>query len=109
MLGLHAGRRRAPERQGADAITHEANTHACISVGFWPGGGEIPGRAFYSYTSPAPDGYAEYRVLPPAAFYHKSLGEFILMYDDGRQAADPKAALLDLCQSTYEAGANLAH
>ncbi|MGH9665463.1 MAG: DUF5996 family protein [Bryobacteraceae bacterium] len=100
--------RRAPERQGADSITREAYSHECSSVGFWPGGGEIAGPAFYSYTSPAPEGYAEYHVLPPAAFYHKGLGEFIFMYDDVRQAADPKADLLDFCQSAYEAGANLA-
>ncbi len=100
--------RSAPEREGADAITREAYSHECSSVGFWPGSGDINGPAFYSYTSPAPDGYAAYRVLPPAAFYHKGLGEFVLMYDDIRLAADPKAALLDFCQSTYEAGANLA-
>jgi len=31
------------------------------------------------------------------------------MYEDVRRAASPTAALFDFCQSTYEAGANLAH
>jgi hypothetical protein len=31
------------------------------------------------------------------------------MYDDVRNAADPRAALLDFCQSTYEAAAKLAN
>jgi hypothetical protein len=29
------------------------------------------------------------------------------MYDDVRRAKSPTTALLDFCQSTYEAGANL--
>jgi len=99
--------RRAPEREGADPITRDAYSHECISAGFWPGSGDIKGPAFYSYTSPAPQGYSEYRVQPPAAFYHAGLGEFVLMYDDVRHAAPPKAALLDFLQTTYEAGANL--
>jgi hypothetical protein len=31
----------------------------------------------------------------------------MLMYDDVRVSASPSAALLDFCQSTYEAGATL--
>ena len=41
--------RRAPERPGADAMTREAYSHEVSSVGFWPGGGDIKGAAFYSY------------------------------------------------------------
>jgi len=101
--------RRAPEREGADPITREAYSHECSSAGFWPGSGDVTGPAFYSYTSPAPQGYSTYRVLPPAAFYHSGLGDFILMYDEVRRTASPKATLMDFLQSTYEAGANLAH
>jgi len=99
--------RRAPEREGADAITVDAYSHECISVGFWPGSGEVTGPAFYSYSSPAPDGYAAYAVRPSAAFYHTTLREFILMYEEVRHTPQPKATLLEFCQSTYEAGANL--
>jgi Family of unknown function (DUF5996) len=99
--------RRAPEREGADPITREAYSHECSSAGFWPGGGGIAGPAFYSYAAPAPPGYAEYAVLPPAAHYHAGLGEFILMYDDLRLSASPRAALLEFLQTTYEAAANL--
>jgi hypothetical protein len=98
--------RRAPEREGADPITREAYSHECSSAGFWSGGGEIAGPAFYSYAAPAPAGYAEYAVLPPAAHYHTGLGEFILMYDDVRLSASPRARLLDFLQTTYEAAAN---
>jgi hypothetical protein len=78
------------------------------SVGFWPGGGNIAGPAFYSYMAPEPLGYRDRQVLPASARYDTSLNEFILMYDDVRTATSPSAALLDFCQSTYEAGADLA-
>ena len=101
--------RRAPERVGADAITREAYSHEVSSVGFWPGGGDIQDAAFYSYTSPEPQGFKEARVRPGAAFYHKQVGEFLLMYEDVRRANSPSAALLDFCRSTYEAGASLGN
>jgi hypothetical protein len=101
--------RRALERPGADAVTREAYSHEVSSVGFWPGGGEVKGAAFYAYMSPEPTGFKEARVGPEGAFYEKQIGEFLLMYNDVRAAASPTKALLDFCQSAYEAGANLAH
>jgi hypothetical protein len=100
--------RRAPEKPGADSITREAYSHEVISAGFWPGGGEIKGPAFYAYAAPEPAGFAEQPVQPAAAFYHPQLHEFLLMYDDVRQSASPRQALLSFLQSTYEAGADLA-
>ena len=100
--------RRAPERPGADPVTREAYSHEVISAGFWPGGGEIKGAAFYAYAAPQPAGFAQQSVQPSAAFYHPNLHEFLLMYDDVRKAASPREALLSFLQSTYEAGANLA-
>jgi hypothetical protein len=101
--------RRAPERVGADPVTREAYSHEVISAGFWPGGGEIKGPAFYAYAAPEPAGFAEQPAQPPAAFYHPQLHEFLLMYDDVRQSDSPRAALLSFLQSTYEAAADLAH
>jgi hypothetical protein len=98
--------RRAPERPGADSITKEAYSHEVISVGFWPGDGEIiKDAAFYAYAAPEPPGFAAASALPSRAFYSKEKGEYFLMYDDLRNSADPGKALLDFCQSTYEAGA----
>ena len=101
--------RRAPERQGADPITREAYSHEVSSVGFWSGGGDVKGPAFYSYMAPAPQGFGNYRVRPDTAFYHQQLGEFLLLYDDVRAAPSPTMALLEFCQSTYEAGARLGN
>ena len=99
--------RRAPEREGADLITREAYSHEVISAGFWPGGGEIKGAAFYTYAAPEPAGYGQSAVRPAQAFYHPQMKEFFLMYDDVRLAPSPREALLDFLQTTYEAGANL--
>jgi hypothetical protein len=98
--------RTAPERPGADSITREAYSHEASSAGFWAGGGDIKGPAFYSYAAPEPAGFAERRVGPQAAFYHPQMKEFLLMYDDVRTAASPKAALMEFLQSTYDAAAD---
>jgi hypothetical protein len=101
--------RPAPARPDADPITREAYSHEVISHGWWPGQGPLGKPAFYSYTAPAPDGLSTAPIKPSQAFYSNDLSEFVLLYDDVRNAADPEAALMDFCQSTYEAGANLAH
>ena len=101
--------RRAPDRPEADAMTREAYSHEVSSVGFWPGGGDIRGAAFYSYTVPEPEGFKTAQVRPASASYNPQLGEFLLMYDDVRTAPSPAAALLDFCQTTYEAGATLGN
>jgi len=101
--------RRAPAREGADPVTQEAYSHEVISAGFWPGGGEIKGPAFYAYAAPQPSGFAEAQVGPAKAFYHSQMQEFLLMYDDVRNAANPRADLLEFLQSTYEAGARLGN
>jgi len=98
--------RRAPERPDADSITREAYSHEVSSAGFWPGGGDIKGPAFYSYAAPEPSGFAAAKIRPAAAFYHPQLKEFLLMYDDVRTAASPKNALMEFLQSTYDAAAD---
>jgi hypothetical protein len=100
--------KRAPEREGADAVTREAYSHEVISHGFWPGGGAISGPAFYSYTAPEPAGLKEAAIRPREAFYSREMSEFLLLYDDVRRADSPDEALMEFLQSTYEAGAQLA-
>jgi hypothetical protein len=101
--------RRAPERPAADIIQREAYSHEVISHGFWPGGGPIAGPAFYAYAAPAPAGLGTEPPRPAAAHYNKELSEFLLLYDDVRAAESPREAVLEFCQSTYEAGAKLAN
>lgn len=98
--------RPSPPRKGI--ITSEAYSQECASVGWWPGGGDVQGPAFYAYTAPVPVGYGEQTVRPAAASYLPNLKEFLLSYDDVRRASSPRAEILEFAQSTYEAGADLA-
>ena len=105
--------RRAPAHPGGipnlpDRVTREAYSHEVSSCGFWPGGGQIPYPAFYSYAYPEPAGFSVARVTPAAAFYSADLREFILPYDSVRESARPDATLLEFLQTTYESAANLA-
>jgi hypothetical protein len=98
-----------PTTQGAlRKVMQEAYSHEVSSAGFWPGGGEIKGPAFYSYTVPQPAGFKSYTVGPKPAFYHQGIGEFLLMYDDIRDAKSRESDLMEFFETTYEAGANLA-
>jgi hypothetical protein len=99
--------RPAQPKPDADYITRLSYDAELSSLGFWPGGSGIDGPAFYSYTFPEPAGFRNQPVRPPAAYYNKDLGEFLLMYDDVRTADDPASAILDFAQTTYEAGARL--
>jgi hypothetical protein len=101
--------RRAPVRPNADTITKEGYSHEVISVGFWPGDGEvIKDAAFYAYAAPEPPDFKNSKIQPAKAFYSPEKSEFFLMYDDVRLSNSPEQSLLDFCQSTYDAGANLA-
>ena len=104
--------RTAPPHPGGmpnlgDWVAREAYSHEVSSCGFWPGNGGFGKAAFYSYAYPAPAGFADSPLRPPAAIFDTNLQEFIFDYEDVRTSTDPDAALLDFFQSTYEAAANL--
>lgn len=101
--------RRAPQRPGADKITCEAYSHEVSSVGWWPGDADQGGPVFYSYAAPEPARFRDYPAKPAPARYDDRLKEFLLSYDDVRTAEDPRSAILEFCQSTYEAAAILGN
>ena len=90
-----------------DWVAREAYSHEVSSAGFWPGGGGVDYPAFYSYAYPAPDGFRDADVGPGGAFFSDELSEFVLPYQEVRQASSPDDALLEFLQSTYEAAADL--
>ncbi|MDM7923052.1 MAG: DUF5996 family protein [Pyrinomonadaceae bacterium] len=100
----------APVREGANRVEREAYSHEVISFGFWFGDANVPAPAFYSYTAPEPEGLADEPLEPEAARWQESNGAHLalLMYDDMRNAADPRAAALDFLESAYRAGAKRA-
>ena len=80
------------------------------------GAAELLQRLAHVYLSPdtrfppgdnPPPGYV-LRITPESAYYFPDGGYYLLRYDDVRSADDPRAMLLDFCQSTYEAAADLA-
>ncbi|HEY1943119.1 MAG TPA: DUF5996 family protein [Roseiarcus sp.] len=105
--------RPAPRHPGGvpylpDAVAREAYSHEVSSAGFWPGGGgPINDAAFYSYAYPAPQGFADAVVRPSDAFFSQDLGEFILPYEAVRTARNPRRALMEFLQTTYDAAADL--
>src|ERR1039458_1094520 len=101
-----SGRLCVPARKGA--ISGPAYSHEVSSAGFWPGGGAVDGPAFYSYTVPQPPGIETQPVRPAGASWNADLSEFILMYDDVRDAASPEETLYEFLENTYDAGARLA-
>lgn len=101
--------KRAPEPKGAPRFMRLAENQEQISSGFWPGSPQLKGPAFFSYIYPAPSGLKTASIRPSSAHYDSDMGEFILLYDDVRQAASPEQAILEFLQSTYRASAQLAH
>ncbi|HSP17222.1 MAG TPA: DUF5996 family protein [Thermoanaerobaculia bacterium] len=99
--------RTAPPREGP-AFMREAYSHEVISHGFWPGSGPVLEPAFYAYAVPEPAGLKETRIEPPAAYYHRQLGEFILPYEAVRTAPDPDRMIASFVDSTYDRAATLA-
>jgi Family of unknown function (DUF5996) len=91
-----------------DAVTQEAYSQEVISFGFWAGDDDVTDAAYYSYTSPEPDGLRD-QPLPMGdwvASGNRSLA--LLPYDVVRTARDPRGVLLAFLQGAYEAGARLA-
>jgi hypothetical protein len=104
--------RPAPRHPGGvphlpDWVVREAYSHEVSSAGFWPGGGAVSYPAFYSYAYPEPEGYRDAPVRPAGAFYSPDLREFLLPYDEMRQADSPDELLLEFLESTYGAAADL--
>jgi len=106
--------RRAPKHPGgiphlADWVTEEAYSHEVASFGFWPGSEVLPEAAFYAYIYPEPEGYKTAEIKPKGAYYHETLGEFILPYQIAQQSTHPEETLREFLNSTYQAASSLAN
>ena len=70
-----------------------------VAVGWWPGDGRYPKAAFYAYAHPAPAGFADATLSPPAAHWDKALGEYVLDWDDICESPDPHKDALEFARS----------
>lgn len=100
--------REATSQSSNDPITKEAYSHEVMSVGFWPGSGNILEPAYYAYAAPEPEGFKNSpEIRPKNAFYNEPTKGYILKYDDVRKTNNPDKMVLDFFESTYEAASVL--
>jgi hypothetical protein len=85
-----------------DFIMRNAGDAQQIEVGWWPGDGRYGKAAFFAYAYPAPDGFEEAELNPEAARWDNALGEYVLDWDDVRNAPDPHAYALEFARSAFQ-------
>ncbi len=98
---------RPAPRPPEDVINREAYSHEVSSVGWWAGDSRLELPTYYSYAAPEPPGFRSAAVSPAAAYYNSSLNGIYLHYDEVRRSSDPEKTLLDFCETTYAAAADL--
>lgn len=94
-------------QEGYRRFERDTYSHEQISCGFWAGDAKVPQPMFYSYTFPAPEGLDQEPLQPAAANWIDSNGSPMatLSFADVRAANNPREALLQFLESSYQAGA----
>ena len=72
-----------------------------FAFGWWPGDARYGKAAFYAYAHPAPEGFSEGTLSPPAARWDAELGLYVLDWDDVSSARDPHAFALTFARSAF--------
>ncbi len=72
-----------------------------VAVGWWPGDARYGKAAFYSYAHPAPEGFGDAALSPPAARWDGSQGLFVLDWDDVIASPEPHATALEFARSAF--------
>ena len=96
-VNLFSGAPAAPPSD--DFIMRNAMDAQEVAVGWWPGDTRYDKPAFYAYAHPAPAGFAEATLSPPAARWEGDLGEYVLDWDDVVAAEDPRAYAVEFARS----------
>jgi hypothetical protein len=84
-----------------DFIMRNAMDAQEVAVGWWPGDERYGKAAFYAYAHPAPDGFSEATLSPPAARWEDSLGEYVLDWEDAVHSPDPRGSGLEFARSAF--------
>jgi hypothetical protein len=85
-----------------DFIMRNAMDSQEVAVGWWPGDRRYGRAAFYAYAHPAPEGFAGAKLAPPEARWEPELGEYVLDWDDVRQAPASHSAALEFARSAFQ-------
>jgi hypothetical protein len=72
-----------------------------VATGWWPGDTRYGKAAFYSYTHPVPEGFADMVAPPPGARWDPAQRLFILDWDDVVASGDPHATALEFARSMF--------
>jgi hypothetical protein len=91
----------AAEPPSDDFIMRNSMDSQEVALGWWPGDPKYPRAAFYAYAHPAPAGYSELSLAPPAAHWEPEVGLFLLDWADVIAAADPHAYALEFLRSAF--------
>jgi hypothetical protein len=78
-----------------DFIMRNSANAQQIEIGWWPGDVRYPRPAFFGFAFPAPEGFENATLSPPAGHWHTELKEYVLDWDDLRVEPDPHKAALD--------------
>jgi hypothetical protein len=84
-----------------DFIMRNSMDSQDVAVGWWPGDGRYSKAAFYAYAHPAPSGFADATLDPPAARWDAELGLYVLDWDDVIASPDPHAVALQFARSAF--------
>ncbi len=105
-----SGKKAPPMPADARISDKDAYSHEVISFGFWPGDENVQEPAFYSYTYPSPKDIEKEVIKPKTAEWVEVNNSpmAILKYNDLTEEDNPKTALLNFMETTYQAGAKLA-
>jgi hypothetical protein len=85
-----------------DYIMRNAMDSQEFAIGWWPGDPRHPQPAFYAYAHPAPDSFPDADLDPTPAHWSSELGEFVLEWDDIREAPDPHSLALEFAHSAFQ-------
>ena len=82
-----------------DFIMRNAMDMQEVAIGWWPGDPRYGRAAFYAFTHPAPDGFAEADL--GSGRWDGALGEYVLDWNDVRASADPHGTALQFARSAF--------
>jgi Family of unknown function (DUF5996) len=84
-----------------DFIMRNGGDAEQVEIGWWPGGPNHDGAAFFAFAHPARDGFADADISPGAAHWDAQLGEYVLEWEDIRESPDPHALAVEFARSAF--------
>ncbi len=90
------------EPPSSDFIMRNSMDSQEVAVGWWPGDPRYPRAAFYAYAHPAPKGFGEAQLSPPAAHWDSEMGLYLLDWDEVRTGKDPHGLALEFARSAFQ-------